>query len=417
MCRQRWRGPGRRSATATRSDPHSASDRRRAAGRRRPLFPGDHAPRLAAAISGRRDSAEVVRPWGPVPAVRARLRPRSGRVRVPGIPVQRRRLTTTPVDVDGGTTPTSRTSPVIRSPPSPIRRGWPGMAWNRHLLIVDSADLHPSEMFFVTPAGLSPTRWERRAVPDRPGRTLPEPGTATASGTSFAGHGPLRRSGPGPTRSRSSVGPDHPPERSAGRHPHRRALRAPRAPEWAVGLRLPTRRGPVSVGSQARPSPERCGTTAQWWSTRTTTASRLCGRTRRRAVGRRRPRHAPHLDGQPTSRVVDADPMRADPGASRTGSAESIRAGCGRPQCWFSWPPKISLTDVSSNTASMASAMIPAGEDLDLVGASRVGAGCWSAGTFQGRFFNRSMAGPENTPWVAAQYTDDARAPPAARRP
>ena len=68
-------------------------------------------------------------------------------------------------------------------------------------------------------------------------------------------------------------------------------------------------------------------------------------------------------------------------------------------------PPKISLTEVSSNTASMASAMIPATESTSILSI------CFSGGsgsvlvttTFEiTEFLSRSMAGPENTPWVAA---------------
>src|SRR3954454_24589758 len=77
--------------------------------------------------------------------------------------------------------------------------------------------------------------------------------------------------------------------------------------------------------------------------------------------------------------------------------------GRGEPaQLWLA-PPKISLTEVSSKTASLASATTPATDGTSILSI------CFSGGS--GRvlvtvtleiteFLMRSMAGPENTPWV-----------------
>lgn len=73
-------------------------------------------------------------------------------------------------------------------PAAPKLEGWPGLAWDRHLLIVDTATCVSSEFFFVTPPWLEPNgRWaaDTAIKIDLRSNGFSPVGAATASGTSM----------------------------------------------------------------------------------------------------------------------------------------------------------------------------------------------------------------------------------------
>ncbi|MFM7069098.1 MAG: hypothetical protein ACKOYM_06510 [Actinomycetes bacterium] len=79
-------------------------------------------------------------------------------------------------------------------PASPRFEGWPGIAWDRHLLTVDSATCTTSEAFWVVPPWQNPFGWwiaDSAIKADLRSNTLPARGSAKASGFSML-HGLVR---------------------------------------------------------------------------------------------------------------------------------------------------------------------------------------------------------------------------------
>ena len=252
---------GRRSATTTARTTSFVTAGERLGVGGCPLFPRDHAFHASvAALPVRRDSAEVVAALGGRSlAVRPAFSASIWQGSRSGIPVNvvDSRLTA-PVDVDGGTYAYLSDLSGHPIPASPRLEGWPGMAWDRHLLIVDSATCTASEMFFVTPPGLSPTRrWSAEtAVRIDLGSNSPRAeGTATASGTSMLA-GMVRYDEVARDRLDHAVGVSVPTIRAGavrwpathtdGRSEH------PRAPEMGSWLRLRRDVDLSALGPQAR---------------------------------------------------------------------------------------------------------------------------------------------------------------------
>lgn len=96
--------------------------------------------------------------------------------------------TVAPVDVIGGLYSYNSDLSGHAIPANPRIEGWPGMAWDRHLLLVDAATCTSSEFFYVTPPSMNLAgRWfAETAVKVDLGTNVPRArGTATASGTSM----------------------------------------------------------------------------------------------------------------------------------------------------------------------------------------------------------------------------------------
>lgn len=106
-----------------------------------------------------------------------------------GLPINVVDSRTTPsVDVIGGLYNYLSDLSGHAIPASPRIEGWPGMAWDRHLLLVDSATCTSSEFFYVSPPWMNfAGRWAAEtAVKVDLQTNLPRArGTATASGTSM----------------------------------------------------------------------------------------------------------------------------------------------------------------------------------------------------------------------------------------
>jgi len=96
--------------------------------------------------------------------------------------------TATSVDVVGGLYSYNSDLSGHAIPSAPRIEGWPGLAWDRHLLLVDSATCMSSEFFYVTPPWMNfAGRWlaETAVKVDLQTNTPRARGTATASGTSM----------------------------------------------------------------------------------------------------------------------------------------------------------------------------------------------------------------------------------------
>ena len=106
----------------------------------------------------------------------------------PGLPVNLVDSRTTPgVDVVGGTYSYLSDLEDHPIPDSPRIEGYPGMAWDRHMLVLDTATCVTSEFFFVTPPNPWFDRWTASGAVkmDLRGNAIRARGSANAAGMSL----------------------------------------------------------------------------------------------------------------------------------------------------------------------------------------------------------------------------------------
>lgn len=156
-----------------------------------PLFPVDNA--FHATVTGlraRSDSSTVIAAMG---GRNLKVRPafsagvwEGSRSGIPVNVVDSRKAQS--VDFVGGTYAYMSDLEDHPIPDKPRFEGWPGIAWDRHLLVVDSATCESSEFFHVTPPWEDAKhRWltETAVKVDLRSNIPSTHGTATASGTSM----------------------------------------------------------------------------------------------------------------------------------------------------------------------------------------------------------------------------------------
>lgn len=155
-----------------------------------PVFPRDNAFHAdIGKLPVRADSAAVIKAEGASEIVRAGFSANVWEGSRKGVPINIADSHTDKL-IDFLGTPTSsifehKGHPI---PKNPRLEGWPGIAWDRHLLVVDTATCISSEFFYVTPASMNPAGYwvAQKAVKlDLRSNASKGRGTTVASGLSL----------------------------------------------------------------------------------------------------------------------------------------------------------------------------------------------------------------------------------------